>query len=297
MRRFITAATLAIAVALTSGCAASPPQPDAKVQDYYEKNVVSPTAKPTVASVDWAGRTYDVFAVMGQSNAQGWGLGMDIGGPDAPSNSIAQYAGTGMYMNDIIQAQDPLQNHSQGPGVGFAMQFAREYVAAKNRPVMLVPTAEGSTGFTPRQSLTWDPDVKTGTNLYDYAVTQIKGALKASPQSKLKGIFWQQGETDTESMTGPQYQAKLDEMIGKLQAEFPGVPILIGSMTPDWIKGIPAREAIDAVHQATPDRIANTAFVAGPAGLVNPQEITHYSAAGGRELGARYYKAYAALVP
>lgn len=247
--------------------------------------------------MDWAGRTYDVFAVLGQSNAQGWGQGLTLGGADAPSESIAQYAGTGTNKGRIIQAKDPLQHHSQGPGVGFAMQFAREYAAAEKTPVLLVPAAEGSTGFTPRQGMTWDPDGTSETNLYDFAVQQIKGALNASPNSKLKGILWQQGETDTESMTGPEYQAKLDGLIKRLRSEFGDVPVLVGQMTPDWTRGVPQREAIDAVHQSTPDRIPNTAFVPGPAGMVNPNEITHYNAAGARELGKRYYQAYRKLIP
>jgi hypothetical protein len=283
------------------------------------------TPAPSPAPV---GEGYDVVMIMGQSNAQGGGLGYDPA-IDVTVPGLYQLAGSGSNKGKIVPASDSL-NHvttwmSDGaPRVGPGMEFGRNLIAANpNRKVLLVPTAQGSTALlkapydpTNPQTYIWNPtpdgaDEMKLENLYTRAQSQLDIAL-ATPGSRLVAVIWAQGETDTgiisrlpaneQTAAKAIYQTRLLEVIDGMNARHPDVPFLIGGMVPEWVaetkngQGFPTRKMINQVHQSIGTIRKNVTFVAGQPGAHNTEnlaeELLHYSAAGARQMGDKYYAAY-----
>jgi hypothetical protein len=244
---------------------------------------------------------FDVVLVVGQSNAVGYGPTKDTTYLDPPSARIWQYAATGTYTNQVIQAIDPLQ-HQEPAGatnVGHAMSFARDYIRSipENRQVLLVPSAKGSTGFTPQSSFSWDPDYVAGTNLYNLAVAQATAAVNLNPKNRIVAILWTQGETDA-GMTGSAYGAKVSQLIDGFRAAIPGAanaPFIIQQMVPEGIETRTGFPTINAVHIDTQRTKVRTAFTYGPRGMFNTTDVPdpavpiHYNGQGQRTLGSRIY--------
>lgn len=286
-------ALLTVLLVALAGCAAPSETPSA-----------SPSAPAVVASPAAASPTstppadgFDVVAILGQSNALGWGKGADEPSADVPDPRIWQWPGSGPDMDTVVPASDPLVGPFTASGIGPAMSFARAYVAGQDREVLLVQAAVNGTGFTPLQGMTWDPDLHGSVrNLYDEAVTQIRGALDQAPGNRLVAVLWVQGESDVAVLTPQEYAQKLDGLVARLRADVGPAPLVIGQMVPEWIAGNKARAAIDAVHRQTPDRVGDAVFVPGPSAMNNgPDDDIHYDAMGQREQGRRMYTAWVGL--
>lgn len=236
-----------------------------------------------------------VVAILGQSNAQGAGIGYD---PvlDTPHPMVMQLPARGLRRG-ITVATEPLTHPVKiGQRVGPGLTFGKLMHAATRQPILLVPYAEGQTGFHPTNGRTWDPDDTTAKrNLYREGKVQIARALRGG--NELAAIIWHQGEDDTWHLTQEQYAARLDRLIDDLRASFRTVPFIIGQMNPDRMaEGNDGYPGINAAHADTPNRRPLTAFVEGPTGMFNSaEEKIHYSAAGQRELGRRYWAAYEGL--
>lgn len=247
-------------------------------------------------------RGYDVFLIAGQSNALGAGLGPS-NRLDRPHASVHQFAGSGRKVGQVLVGEHPLWHHTRAPGVGFGLTFGRLHAESSSRPVLLVPAARGESGFHPQNGFSWNiEDHPSVVNLYRYACTQVAAALEAHPGSQLSGILWHQGEADVRHLGQQDYSAKLDALIVGFRAQFGEVPFLVGQMNPDRMKEardeLPGYPLIDAAHRDTPNRVPVTRFVEGPGGMFNsPTDKLHYSAAGQRELGRRYYEEYRRLAP
>jgi hypothetical protein len=248
----------------------------------------------------------DLIVILGQSNAVGGGADtIDTTYVDTTNPRIRQFAGSGSYFQKIITAVDGLFHLYQASTVGPGMPFAREYVRRipSSRSVLLVPAAQGSTGFVPVGGVTWDPaDNTTTTNLYRNAIAQIDAALAASgANSRLAAVIWVQGESDAGALNQTQYAAKLDSVITGLRTYYnkPTLPFVIGQMVPSYISANSGSYGpINAAHIDTPRRLAYTAFSYGASGsgTVNsggPAQLVHYSAAGNRINGASMYDVYA----
>ena len=244
---------------------------------------------------------YDVFLVAGQSNALGAGVGYDHI-LDAPHPSVHQFAGSGRNKDRVLIGEYPFWHHTRAPGVGFGQTFGKLHAEATGRPVLLVPAARGESGFYPHGGYTWDlEDVTGASNLYRFAVWQLYIAITANPANVLRGILWHQGEADTWHLNQDEYAKKLDTLIKGFRSEFGTAPFILGQMSPDRMKdgfaeGITGYPLIDAAHRDTPNRMPMTAFVEAPSGMFNSDaDKLHFSAAGQRELGRRYYDAYRRL--
>lgn len=244
-------------------------------------------------------RTYDVVAVLGQSNALGAGTGWSFADLFA-SPRVAQEPSYGKVPDVVLPAFDPLLSAGptiRSPRVGPGVTFAEEYADRMARNVLLVPAAMSGTGFTPVQGYTWNPDdTDTATNMYDYAVSEIRQALDRNPDNELTVIIWHQGETDADAgMSTEQYADLLTSVIEGMRAEFGDVPVIIGGLTPKWVEGNPDGAAIDAAHREVAESLPRVAFVEGSPGMVNEGEPVHYDAQGQREMAGRYWSAFASL--
>lgn len=262
------------------------------------KSVVMRRIAPAGVPVDPPPQPYLVVPVLGQSNAQGMGLGLDTAGLDKPHPDVHQLAMCGPSKGKVIQAVDPLLHDVPGKGAGFGVAFGRYLTEETGRSVLLIPVARGDTAFAPKNGYTWDQfNTTCRRNLYWRAVNAIDDALARYPGSQIPVILWHQGETDVPLTPGPDYQAHLDKLIEALRAHYGAdVPFLLGGMVPEEMeRGHEDYPVINAVHADTPNRHARTAFVPGPRDSFNSDTDRHYSAAGQRELARRMWDAYRAM--
>ncbi|MBJ7339080.1 sialate O-acetylesterase [Mycolicibacterium sp.] len=241
---------------------------------------------------------YLVVPVLGQSNAQGMGFGLDLDGLDRPHPLVHQWAMCGRSKNKAIVGVDPLIHEVPSKGVGFGMTFAKLLAEATGRAVLLIPGARGDTSFTPKNGYSWDPQcTKVRVNLYRKATRAIDEVLRTFPGSEVATILWHQGETDVPLTPGPVYQAKLDLVIDSLRERYGSdVPFILGGMVPEEMEnGHRDYPVINAVHEDTPNRRPRTAFVPGPRDSFNSAVDPHYNGAAQRELGRRMFGRYQAL--
>ncbi|KQY25417.1 hypothetical protein ASD16_08420 [Cellulomonas sp. Root485] len=261
------------------------------------------TATPTIPAASTPTPTplpdgYDVVAVLGQSNALGWGTGPDEPSAEVPDPRIWQWPGSGPDVDTVVPAVDPLVGPFTASGVGPALSFARAYGAEHDREVVIVQAAVGGTGFAPAQGMTWDPELHGSVrNLYDEAVGQVRDALAEGDGNRLVAVLWVQGESDVGRISPEGYAAELDGLVARLRADVGPAPFVIGQMVPEWIAADPTRGGIDSVHRQTAGRLPDTVFVPGPSGMTNgPGDEIHYDALGQREQGRRMYAAWRTLV-
>lgn len=241
---------------------------------------------------------YLVVPVLGQSNAQGMGVGLDVNGADRPHPLVHQWAMCGPSSGTAILAVDPLLHHVPSKGVGFGVTFGRRLAEATGRAVLLIPGARGDTSFAPKNGHTWDPaDLGTRVNLYRRAVEAIDAVLREHPGSTVATTLWHQGETDVPLTAGPLYQQKLDSLIDGLRMRYGAeMPFLLGQMVPEEMElSHHDYSVINAVHADTPNRHIRTAFVTGPRSSFNGGRDRHYSAAGQHQLGSWMWDAYRSM--
>jgi hypothetical protein len=259
------------------------------------KAAVKRRLAPAGTPVDPPDDPYLIVGVLGQSNAVGMGLGLDLDGPDRPHPRVHQWAMCGPSKGTVILAVDPLLHEIPAGGVGFGMTFAKHLADETGRAVLLIPAARGDTSFTPKNGWTWDPaDTRTRRNLYRNGVAAIDAALAGYPGSKVAAILWHQGETDVPLMTGPMYETKLDSVIDDLRSRYGAdLPFLLGQMVCEEMELSGKNYApIDAVHVDTPNRRPRTAVIAGARSSINGGEDRHYNAAGQREMGRAMWLVY-----
>jgi len=245
----------------------------------------------------------DVVLLVGQSNMQGAGLPYDPA-LDAGFDGVEQLAGSGPYAGKVLPAEDSLFHVTQylfggSPAVGPGMEFGRQLWLHQEaaRKVLLVPAARGGTGFAGNADYSWDPDNKAAAvNLARRAADACARALALNPSHRLAAILWHQGEADAMARVDERwYRRKLLQLIDLFRAELGPVPFLAGGMVPEWITASPSARGIDRVHRSISSERPLTAFVEGPQGAATAGDIIHYSAAGARELGLRYFRAYSKL--
>jgi hypothetical protein len=274
---------------------------------------------------------YDVVVIMGQSNAQGAGIG-SIEDMNLRVPGLYQLAGSGPDEGKIIEASDSLRHvdtwmTNGKPRVGPGMEFGRQLIAANpGRKVLLVPAAKGSTAmleaiYDPKKPQThiWNPTPDGAVeakleNLYMRAQSQVDAALDMTQGSKVVAVIWAQGESDTgiitdrgqsqQAVATQQYQDRLLELIDGMNKRYPGVPFLMGGMVPEWVaaqdKNFAAKQAIERFQRGVPSVRSNVSFVEGVPDqhvMAEPatgqeEELLHYDADGAREMGKRYYAAY-----
>jgi len=238
---------------------------------------------------------YLIVPILGQSNAYGMGIGLDLDGPDRPHPDVHQWAMSGPSRGSVVAGVDPLFHEVPGKGVGFGVTFAKHLADETGRAVLLVPGARGDTSFAPKNGYTWDVDDKrTRRNLYREAVAAIDQAMVTYPGSTIAAVLWHQGETDVPLMAAQIYEKKIDRLVDDLRGRFgEDLPFLLGQMVPEEMElSHKDYSAINAVHADTPNRRLRTAFIQGPRDCINGGEDRHYNAAGQRELGRRMWMTY-----
>ena len=240
-------------------------------------------------SVDPPELPYLVVPILGQSNAFGMGIGLDLEGLDRPHPLVHQWPMSGPDRGTAILAVEPLLHEIPGHGVGFGVTFGKALAEATGRAVLLVPGALGDTCFAPKNGYTWDPaDSVTRVNLYRNGIAAVDATLERYPGSVVAAVLWHQGESDVTLTAGAVYQAKLDSVIEGLRSRYGAeLPFLLGQMVPEEME-LSRKDytVIDAVHADTPNRWPRAAFIPGERGCINGGNDRHYNAAGVRAMGS-----------
>lgn len=182
-------------------------------------------------------------------------------------------------------------------GSGFAREYAGIHGRPRRRRVGIVKAALGSTGFSSLDPGTWDRTVTTGATAYLYPemIAKAQAALAAAPAgSQIVAMVWSQGEQDR-GIAATTYQAKLDDLIAQARIDLgiADLPVIIGSVSPDWIKTLESQvspdyrgSAINNILEDTPRRLTRTAFVPGPASMSEPDTGIHWTPQGQTLRGA-----------
>lgn len=111
----------------------------------------------------------------------------------------------------------------------------------------------------------------------------------------LKGILWQQGESDSDSIRVKLYEKKLQSLVKRFRKEFfvKKVPFLAGTMAEFYIAKNYYAESINKIITQLPNRVKNAAVVSS-ANLLHKGDETHFDSASARALGKRYAEVYLA---
>lgn len=184
-----------------------------------------------------------------------------------------------------VKAVEPL--HSDKPelaGIGPGMSFA-DYLQRKHgKTIGLIPCAFGGTALTQWQK---------GEMLYNNAVEQTKKAIETS---RLKGILWHQGESDTHTAEDASlYKERFDAFIRNLSADLGAadIPIIIGELG-DFLRGIPGHSFYKEVNNSLREIAGSDSsygFVTVE-GLSHKGDFLHFDSSSQRELGLRYARCF-----
>ncbi len=160
---------------------------------------------------------YDLYLLVGQSNMAGRGF---LEKEDTVVNNNVFVLGAG---DTVIPAKEPLhydkKNRGSGPGLAFGKAISKAY---PGRKILLVPAAVGGTKIS-----YWTPDNSRG--LYKEAIRKAKVAMN---YGTLKGMVWQQGESDSNSKDAPLYKQRLKELIANFGKDLgnDNLPVVVGGL-------------------------------------------------------------------
>lgn len=234
---------------------------------------------------------YDVFIIAGQSNAVDVGAPYVVGSDDLTYPRIKSWPGQGSEAGAIVPAKSPLGGQSPNTVsqlVGVGMGFARAYIekVPANRSVLLVPCGVGGT------ALVAGPWAVGGTH-YNGTISLANAAITAAGANvRVKGMLWLQGEADSvNNRTQSQYATAFDAAMAGYRSAITGatnMKVIVGPMVPEWRTAPNGTSTqIYAAHAATPSRLTNSYYIAGPGtGYGQDTGNIHWTAAGMRLIGA-----------
>lgn len=185
---------------------------------------------------------------------------------------------------NLEPARNPLNQYSTirkenrsiqrlGPGYYFGQALSEQL----QKPIALLVNARGGTPI--------EYFVKGGIfGYYEATLNRTLRAMAQNPELELKGILWQQGESNRNNPET--YLPQLQRLIADLRRDLnqPNLPLFVGEMG-RW------NETYDQIREkvlAVPDSVPN-AYLITSENLTNSDEH-HFDAASQRQLGERYAK-------
>ncbi|MFC4096425.1 sialate O-acetylesterase [Euzebyella saccharophila] len=250
---------------------------------------ISPRVREVVNPANQS-REIHLYLLAGQSNMAG---SSPIEQSDTiPHNRILRFNRDGQW--EI--AKEPLRVDKNIVGMGPGLSFARELVNRDTSIIVgLIPAAVGGTSIR-----LWEPgafDTKTKLYPYDQAIDR---ALSAMRSGELKGIIWNQGESDCNENGSIGYQQKLNELIERFRKDLAvdNLPFVAGLLSKfKVVKKVQGKREVNIYAQAVngamldlKDSVKNYEVV----GLKNAKDKgdgTHLDSKSARALGIKYAKA------
>ena len=188
--------------------------------------------------------------------------------------------------NDWQLAAEPL--HFDKPsvvGVGIGFAFAKKMAELDTNIVIgLIPCAVGGSPID-----TWEKGKffdQTKSFPYDDTLKRTKIALE---KGKLKGILWQQGESDSDSIRAKVYGKNLEILVRRFRKDLKNrhLPFVAGTIAEFYSDKKPYAKIVNQGIEALPTNVKNTATV-NASGLKHKGDDTHFDSPSARELGRRY---------
>ncbi len=229
----------------------------------------------------------DSVLMIGQSNMAGRG---DFGQvkPIRNPNCYMLRMGRWQPMCEPVNPDRAIFDGKFRSGISLAASFADSYARCCERPIGLIPCADGGTKLEQ-----WMP----GEILYDHALLQTKLAMRTSD---LKAILWHQGESDCQSDADVEsYAHRFLTMITNLRNDLgmPDIPVILGEIPyqigESWKTQGRERRLNEILRQLS--REVPGCAIATSVGLTLKPDGVHFDAASCRELGNRYFAAYETL--
>ena len=220
-----------------------------------------------------------VFLLAGQSNMVG--RPTFDGGTGYPSGTLQYPKATGYntYTDTTTIAASPPLGHwdAQAGDMGLALQFSIDYVNATGARVVLIPAADGGTGFAGNN---WNP----GNAQYEHAVDATNALMTANSDWILKAILWHQGESDrTNNSFSQQFHKMIQQMREDINDADQETPFILGEL----LAGGNQTTALNSgVLTNTPTYNYFTALVSSNS--LTSYDNLHFDSASLRTFGTRY---------
>lgn len=188
---------------------------------------------------------YDLYLLVGQSNMVG------VGKIEAQDTLTHPRVFVLNEADEFVLAKDPLPFKRKARGVGPGLTFGKIMADANSKTkIGLIPGAVGGTKIS-----YWTPDNPRG--LYQEAIRKAKVAMQ---HGKLKGIIWQQGESDSNMKDAPLYKERLLKLLTAFRKDLGDdrLPIVIGGVG-DFLKSSQYK-VVNKAMQEVADEIGNARF-------------------------------------
>lgn len=218
--------------------------------------------------------------LIGQSNMAGRGFIHEV--PPIYNERIMMLRnGRWQMMTEPIHFDRPVA------GVGLAASFAEAWCKDnEEEKIGLIPCAEGGSSIDE-----WSPDGR----LFRHAINECKFAME---DSKLVGVLWHQGESDSQDGKYKEYYEKIVRIFNEIRRELsvPNIPFIIGGLG-DYLgkvafgAGCVEYQLINVELQKYAQVNENCYYVTAKGLTSNPDGI-HINAMSQRIFGIRYYEAY-----
>ena len=255
---------------------------------------------------------YDIIIEGGQSNAQGYGRGevtkeytpdedifyliQDFTVEEGISNGIwkliLDYDNKPLHIDVADERKD-----DNGKIGDFALTFAKEYKNSgflkQGRKILIIRAAVGGTGFMKKY---WGPC----DEVYLKMLEMIDYALSLSPQNRIVGFLWHQGEHDAfEGNLPDTFEIQLKTMIDSVKERYdvPSLPFVCGDFVREWKNEnieicAPIVEKIKSVTASVGGAFVETSDLLSNNEKTGNGDVIHFCRESLHILGKRYFEAY-----
>lgn len=263
-------------------------------------------------------QSYDIIIQAGQSNADGSGHGpVACAYEPTPDVWHLNVGKTVIWENvspsQVIYDEKPFTLAPAGERAGshgetysdFSLTFGRDFVDAgllpSGRRLLIVRAAVGATGFarSDEESGHWG----IGEPVYEKMIELIDYAISLSPDNRLVGMLWHQGEHQASDADQTLFIERLTALFLSVRERYgvPALPIVAGDFSQDWkSKHFEDADRVTRAIREVLDRIGHTAFVSSEGLMSNDRKMgngddIHFCREALYELGHRYFKAFASI--
>jgi sialate O-acetylesterase len=248
----------------------------------------------------------DLWILAGQSNMEGCGNLEDL---ELPAPDIRAFIHGDQWriaaepLHWLLEATDPVHHGDRTPdqlaadraearrsrikGSGLGLTFAKAVAAGSGTPIDLIPCAHGGTSMAQ-----WNPELAPlgGKSLFGAMLRRTRLALATSPQTRVKGVLWYQGESDADAESAKVYRKRMHTLIAEFrkQLDVPDLPFLMVQLGPfACSEHLNSRwwTEIREIQRTLPDEIPGAGVV--PAIDLETDDAIHIGTQGHKRLGHR----------